>query len=89
MQLYKFRANGCYSLSNIAPIFPEISEPSDLMHILDTLQLCAPMDSQSDDTVEIPLFILGQPPSDVWNKDKPSYVYGGRAIFWKDRSKIT
>ncbi|PAV71110.1 hypothetical protein WR25_11298 [Diploscapter pachys] len=79
--LSKCRANGCYSLSNIAPIFPEISEPSDLMHILDTLQLCAPMDSQNDDTVEIPLFILGQPPSDVWNKDKPSYVYGGVRVF--------
>lgn len=31
--------NGCYSVSDFSTIFPEIIEPSDLLRILDTLQV--------------------------------------------------
>ncbi|CAJ0923262.1 unnamed protein product, partial [Mesorhabditis belari] len=75
--LSRCRITGCYSLAHFAPIFPEITEPADLLHILDTLQLCAPLDSEDDNTFEFPAFILLEPPKDVWMKDKPTYVYGG------------
>ncbi|CAJ0572380.1 unnamed protein product, partial [Mesorhabditis spiculigera] len=75
--LSRCRITGCYSLAHLAPIFPEITEPADLLHILDTLQLCAPLDSEDDNTFEFPAFILLEPPKDVWAKDKPTYVYGG------------
>ncbi|CAD6186231.1 unnamed protein product [Caenorhabditis auriculariae] len=78
--LSRARANGIYSVANLAPVFPEIPEPADLMHILDTLQLCAPVDSNVNETFEYPPFIHLDAPADVWLKDKPTYVYGGVRI---------
>ncbi|CAI4229948.1 unnamed protein product [Auanema sp. JU1783] len=71
------RINGSYALDHFAPIFPEIPEPEDLLHILDTLQICAPQETDNDGVFEFPAFILIQPPENLWMKDKPTYVYGG------------
>uniref|UniRef100_A0A183TYJ6 Death domain-containing protein n=1 Tax=Toxocara canis TaxID=6265 RepID=A0A183TYJ6_TOXCA len=75
--LSRCRVNGCYSIDDFAPIYPEIAEPADLLHILDTLQLCAPTDSNGEAEFEFPAFNVLDPPKDVWLRDRPSYVYGG------------
>uniref|UniRef100_F1KRA1 Death-associated protein kinase dapk-1 n=1 Tax=Ascaris suum TaxID=6253 RepID=F1KRA1_ASCSU len=75
--LSRCRINGCYSTDDFAPIYPEIAEPADLLHILDTLQLCTPTDSNGEAEFEFPAFNVLEPPKDVWLRDRPSYVYGG------------
>ncbi|VDK79575.1 unnamed protein product [Litomosoides sigmodontis] len=75
--LSRCRVNGCYSVIDFAPIYPEISDPSDLLRILDTLQLCAPTDSDGEAEFEFPAFNTLDPPKDIWQRDRPTYVYGG------------
>uniref|UniRef100_A0A915CZY8 Uncharacterized protein n=1 Tax=Ditylenchus dipsaci TaxID=166011 RepID=A0A915CZY8_9BILA len=71
------RSNGCYSTSEFNAIFPEIAEPADLLHILDTLQLCALLDAGSAAMeFEFPAFIMAEAPKDIWLKNKQNYVYG-------------
>lgn len=76
-----FRINGTYSLEHFAPIFPEIPEPTDLLRMLDVLQLCAPAEPDSEETFEFPAFILVNEPHDVWVRNKSTYVYGGEYAF--------
>ncbi|KAK6107281.1 Ankyrin repeats (3 copies) family protein [Brugia pahangi] len=71
------RINGCYSIDDFAPIYPEIADPADLLRILDTLQLCAPTDSDGEAEFEFPAFNVLDPPKDIWQRDRPTYVYGG------------
>uniref|UniRef100_A0A1I8A483 Non-specific serine/threonine protein kinase n=1 Tax=Steinernema glaseri TaxID=37863 RepID=A0A1I8A483_9BILA len=71
------RSSGCYSVDDFAQLFPEIQDPTDLLHILDTLQICAPTDANGDSEYEFPALNLMHPPKDIWQKDRPSYVYGG------------
>uniref|UniRef100_A0AC34RJF7 Death domain-containing protein n=1 Tax=Panagrolaimus sp. JU765 TaxID=591449 RepID=A0AC34RJF7_9BILA len=81
--LSQCRESGCYSADDFIGTFPEISEPTDLMNILDTLHLCSPIDPQDaapNAVFEFPAFILAEPPRDVWSKDKAHYVYGGVRI---------
>ncbi|RCN25921.1 hypothetical protein ANCCAN_28362 [Ancylostoma caninum] len=75
--LSRCRINGTYSLEHFAPIFPEIPEPTDLLRMLDVLQLCAPAEPDSEETFEFPAFILVNEPHDVWVRNKSTYVYGG------------
>ncbi|TKR62381.1 hypothetical protein L596_026356 [Steinernema carpocapsae] len=74
------RSSGCYSVDDFAQLFPEIRDPTNLLHILDTLQLCAPTDANGDSEYEFPALNLMHPPKDVWQKDRPNYVYGGVRI---------
>ncbi|EJD74145.1 CAMK/DAPK/DAPK protein kinase, variant [Loa loa] len=69
--------NGCYSIDDFAPIYPEIADPADLLRILDTLQLCAPTDSDGEAEFEFPAFNILNPPKDIWQRDRLTYVYGG------------
>uniref|UniRef100_A0A914CMF3 Non-specific serine/threonine protein kinase n=1 Tax=Acrobeloides nanus TaxID=290746 RepID=A0A914CMF3_9BILA len=71
---------GCYTIDDFGPVFPEIPEPGDLLHILNTLQLCAPIEAGNDSEFEFPAFVLMDPPKDVWIKNRPNYVYGGLRI---------
>uniref|UniRef100_A0A7I4Y1A2 Non-specific serine/threonine protein kinase n=1 Tax=Haemonchus contortus TaxID=6289 RepID=A0A7I4Y1A2_HAECO len=75
--LSRCRINGIYSLEHFAPIFPEIPEPTDLLRMLDVLQLCAPAEPDSEETFEFPAFILATESPDVWVRNKSTYVYGG------------
>ncbi|ETN85522.1 death domain protein [Necator americanus] len=75
--LSRCRINGTYSLEHFSPIFPEIPEPTDLLRMLDVLQLCAPAEPDSEETFEFPAFILLNEPHDVWVRNKSTYVYGG------------
>jgi death-associated protein kinase len=81
--LAQCRESGCYSPEDFTSIFPEIAEPTDLMNILDTLHLCAPLDASENESnivYEFPAFLFSEPPRDIWSKDKPNYVYGGMRI---------
>ncbi|KJH45298.1 death domain protein [Dictyocaulus viviparus] len=75
--LSRCRINGIYSLEHFAPIFPEIPEPTDLLRMLNVLQLCAPAEPDSEESFEFPAFILISEPPDVWVRNKSTYVYGG------------
>lgn len=75
--LARCRVNGIYSLEQFAPIFPEIPEPTDLLRMLDVLQLCAPAEPDSEEMFEFPAFILLNQPADAWIRNKSTYVYGG------------
>ncbi|GMT30636.1 hypothetical protein PFISCL1PPCAC_21933 [Pristionchus fissidentatus] len=75
--LSKCRLSGCYTIDQFVPIYSEIPEPADLFQILDTLQLCAPLECDDETSWEFPAFIQLEPPKDVWNKERPSYSYGG------------
>uniref|UniRef100_A0A158P882 Non-specific serine/threonine protein kinase n=1 Tax=Angiostrongylus cantonensis TaxID=6313 RepID=A0A158P882_ANGCA len=79
--LSRCRINGTYSLEHFAPIFPEIPELSDLLRMLNVLQLCAPAEPDSEETFEFPAFILLSEPSDVWIRNKSTYVYGGVRVY--------
>ena len=50
------RANGCYSIDDFSQIYADIVEPADLLHILDTLQFCAPIDANGEAEFEFPAF---------------------------------
>ncbi|CAI5438576.1 unnamed protein product [Caenorhabditis angaria] len=76
--LSKAKPNGMYSIPDLTSIFPEITEPGDLMHILDTLQLCAPLDLA--ESFEFPVCIQTPAPDSIWLADKSTYVYGGVRI---------
>lgn len=78
--LSRCHTNGCYSIDDFATVFPEIAEHADLLHILDTLQLCAPTDGAANSEFEFPAFILVEPAKDVWQKNRPTFVYGGMRI---------
>lgn len=71
---------GIYTFDDFGPVFPEIPEPADLLHILNTLQLCAPLEANNDAEFEFPAFILMDPPKDVWEGNRSKYVYGGVRI---------
>lgn len=71
------RQDGCYTAEQFAPIFPEITETELLLRMLDTLQMCAPID---DSRFEFPAFVLADPPKDIWLRNKPNCVYGGLRI---------
>lgn len=60
--LSRCHMNGCYSIDDFAPIYPEIADPADLLRILDTLQLCAPTDSDGEAEFEFPAFNILDPP---------------------------
>uniref|UniRef100_A0A0N5D537 Non-specific serine/threonine protein kinase n=1 Tax=Thelazia callipaeda TaxID=103827 RepID=A0A0N5D537_THECL len=79
--LSRCRVNGCYSIDDFAPIYPEIADSADLLRILDTLQLCAPTDTNGEAEFEFPAFNVLDPPQDIWRRDRPTYVYGGVRIF--------
>uniref|UniRef100_A0A7E4VSP6 Non-specific serine/threonine protein kinase n=1 Tax=Panagrellus redivivus TaxID=6233 RepID=A0A7E4VSP6_PANRE len=77
------RENGTYSADDFSSAFPEVNVPTDLMNILDTLHLCAPMDPTNVETsalYEFPAFLLTEPPRNIWSNDKPGYVYGGLRV---------
>uniref|UniRef100_A0A0N5A9F4 Non-specific serine/threonine protein kinase n=1 Tax=Syphacia muris TaxID=451379 RepID=A0A0N5A9F4_9BILA len=75
--LSRCRTNGCYSVYDFSQIYPEISDPADLLRILDTLQFCAPLDTNGETELEFPAFNVLEVPRDIWLRDRPSYVYGG------------
>ncbi|KAI1718149.1 protein kinase domain-containing protein [Ditylenchus destructor] len=77
--LSECHTNGSYSTGEFSAIFPEIAEPGDLLHILDTLQLCAVLEAGSTE-FEFPAFILDEAPMEVWQNNRPNYVYGGMRI---------
>ncbi|KAI1731383.1 protein kinase domain-containing protein [Ditylenchus destructor] len=77
--LSECHTNGSYSTGEFSAIFPEIAEPGDLLHILDTLQLCAVLEAGSTE-FEFPAFILDEAPKEVWQNNRPNYVYGGMRI---------
>lgn len=60
--LSRCRINGCYSVDEFASIYPEITEPVDLLRILDTLQLCAPIDIDGETEFEFPAFNIQMVP---------------------------
>ncbi|KAI6226040.1 CAMK/DAPK/DAPK protein kinase, variant [Aphelenchoides besseyi] len=74
--------NGIYSIEQFGPVFPEITETEQLLHMLDTLQLCVPIDGDGaeDTRYEFPALILNPPPKDYWTKNRPNYIYGGLRI---------
>ncbi|KAI6178368.1 CAMK/DAPK/DAPK protein kinase, variant [Aphelenchoides besseyi] len=74
--------NGIYSIEQFGPVFPEITETEQLLHMLDTLQLCVPIDGDGaeDTRYEFPALILNPPPKDYWAKNRPNYIYGGLRI---------
>ncbi|CAL2028038.1 unnamed protein product [Caenorhabditis brenneri] len=81
--LSKASPNGSYHTSSLAKIFPEIPEQSDLMTILEVLQLCAP-DARTG-AHEFPVFIQTEAPDSIWRpyslKEKErDTVYGGVRI---------
>jgi death-associated protein kinase len=71
------RQDGCYTVEQFGPIFPEISELDLLVRMLDTLQMCAPID---ESRFEFPAFIFTEAPKDIWLRNKPNFVYGGLRI---------
>lgn len=71
------RSDGCYTIEQFGPIFPEITETDLLVRMLDTLQMCAPID---DSRFEFPAFIFTEAPKDIWLRNKPNFVYGGLRI---------
>ncbi|CEF64989.1 Bent [Strongyloides ratti] len=79
--LGKCRQTGIYSIDDFAPLYPEIGDINDLLHILDTLQLCSPTEGNNPESeFEFPAFILKETPKDCWKNDKKNYVYGGMKI---------
>ncbi|GMT01781.1 hypothetical protein PENTCL1PPCAC_23955 [Pristionchus entomophagus] len=75
--LSKCRLSGCYTIDQFEPIYSEIPDFADLFQILDTLQLCAPLECDDETSWEFPAFIQIEPPKDVWAKDRPTFSYGG------------
>jgi death-associated protein kinase len=71
------RPDGCYASEQLTPIFPEITETDLLLRMLDTLQICAPID---DSRFEFPGFIFTEAPKDIWLRNRPNFVYGGLRI---------
>jgi hypothetical protein len=71
------RPDGCYNVEQFTSVFPEITEPAQLLNMLDTLQLCAPIDETH---FEFPAFILTEAPKDIWLRNRQNYVYGGLLI---------
>uniref|UniRef100_A0A914VAK0 Uncharacterized protein n=1 Tax=Plectus sambesii TaxID=2011161 RepID=A0A914VAK0_9BILA len=78
--LSRCRITGCYSVDDFVPLYPEIGEVGDLLQILDTLQMCSQCDAHGDTEFEFPAFNLLEPPKDVWQKDRPAFVYGGLRV---------
>ncbi|PIC52897.1 hypothetical protein B9Z55_002818 [Caenorhabditis nigoni] len=81
--LSKASPNGSYHTSSLAKIFPEIPEQSDLMTILEVLQLCAP-DARTG-AHEFPVFIQTEAPDSIWRpyslpEKERDTVYGGVRI---------
>lgn len=81
--LAKASPNGSYHTSSLAKIFPEIPEQSDLMTILEVLQLCAP-DARTG-AHEFPVFIQTEAPDSIWRpyslpEKERDTVYGGVRI---------
>ncbi|KAF1770188.1 hypothetical protein GCK72_002006 [Caenorhabditis remanei] len=81
--LSKASPNGSYHTSSLAKIFPEIPEQSELMAILEVLQLCAP-DARTG-AHEFPVFIQTEAPASIWRPDplkekEEDTVYGGVRI---------
>ncbi|KAL3109084.1 hypothetical protein niasHT_012646 [Heterodera trifolii] len=70
------RASGRYSLNDFGAVFPEVTDPADILQILETLQLCC----VADFDFEFPVFISAPPPHDVWLPNRPHFVYGGLRI---------
>ncbi|CAD5206687.1 unnamed protein product [Bursaphelenchus okinawaensis] len=78
--LSQARPDGCYTVAQFASIFPEIKETAQLLHMLDTLQLCVAIETGEQKTYEFPAFILSDPPKDVWPNNRHNYVYGGLRV---------
>ncbi|CAD5209714.1 unnamed protein product [Bursaphelenchus xylophilus] len=78
--LAQTKAHGCYTVNQFATIFPEIKETSQLLHMLDTLQLCVTVDNGDEKTYEFPSFIMSDPPKDVWPNNRQNHVYGGLRV---------
>uniref|UniRef100_A0AC35TVH6 Non-specific serine/threonine protein kinase n=1 Tax=Rhabditophanes sp. KR3021 TaxID=114890 RepID=A0AC35TVH6_9BILA len=74
------RKDGVYTIEEFGRLYPEISDPRDLLNVLDTLQLCVPMDLKYKSEYEFPGFVLKETPDDCWKDDKKGYVYGGMKI---------
>lgn len=70
------RSNGRFTPEDFAAVFPEVTDPTDLLQILETLQLC----SMADTDFEFPAFISAEPPKDIWLNNRPQFVYGGLRI---------
>uniref|UniRef100_A0A914H7B7 Non-specific serine/threonine protein kinase n=1 Tax=Globodera rostochiensis TaxID=31243 RepID=A0A914H7B7_GLORO len=70
------RASGRFSLEDFGAVFPEVTDPADMLQILETLQLCCVADTDFEFTV----FISAAAPQDVWLPNRPRFVYGGLRI---------
>ncbi|KAI6241190.1 Non-specific serine/threonine protein kinase [Aphelenchoides fujianensis] len=80
--LLQSRADGCFTIDQFAPVFPELNETDQLLHMLDTLQLCTTIeaDAAEDTRFEFPALIMNPPPKEIWTRNRPNFIYGGLRI---------
>lgn len=78
--LQKCHTSGLYTAEDFQHIFPEISEASDLLQILDALCLCTQFESDGDLEWEFPAFVHISAPGTIWEPEFPGFVYGGMRL---------
>ncbi|KAL7073040.1 hypothetical protein ACQ4LE_008336 [Meloidogyne hapla] len=70
------RTNGRLMFKDFAAAFPEVADTGDLLQIMETLQIC----SLVEPDFEFPSFITSNPPIDIWQPNRPQFLYAGLRI---------
>uniref|UniRef100_A0A914M180 Non-specific serine/threonine protein kinase n=2 Tax=Meloidogyne incognita group TaxID=654580 RepID=A0A914M180_MELIC len=70
------RTNGRLMFEDFAAAFPEVADTGDLLQIMETLQIC----SLVEPDFEFPAFITCNPPIDIWQPNRPQFLYAGLRI---------